>query len=105
MFRTSFRWLFAPNRNRQERLNSLSHALEHGTEEIGWGVPAAKPEGLVNEFRQYRREKRGCLSNTSRSAIISSQHDRDAAAGMHHDAGGDGDVLGHDFCSVADASA
>jgi len=65
--RTSFRSLFVTNRNRQNRLSSLSHVLEHGTEDdylqllVGWGVPAAKLEGLVNEFRQYRREKRGLV--------------------------------------------
>ena len=65
--RSSLSVLSAPNRKRAERIKALSQALEHGTEEdylellVGWGLPARNLEGLLNEFRRHRREKRGLL--------------------------------------------
>ena len=59
--------LSTPNRKRSHRLTLLAHVLEHGTEDdyvellVGWGVPARRLEGLLNEFRHHRREKRHLL--------------------------------------------
>lgn len=66
-FRTSLQALSTPNRKRAERLKLLEQTLEHGTEEdylellVGWGVPARRLEGLLNEFRRHRRVKRELL--------------------------------------------
>ena len=66
-FRTSLSILSTPNRQRAERVRLLSDVLEHGTEDdylellVGWGVPARRLEGLLNEFRRHRRVKRELL--------------------------------------------
>lgn len=55
------------NEKRDERLTALSEILEYGSEEqylellVGWGVPSVELNGLLNEFRGRRREKRGLL--------------------------------------------
>ena len=65
--RTSLHILSTPNRAHTEKAKALSHTLEHGTEEdylellVGWGVPAYNLQRLLNEFRHYRRQKRGLL--------------------------------------------
>lgn len=59
---TSFR-----NKKRDAGLTALSEILEYGSEEpymellVGWSVPTVELNGLLNEFRGRRQEKRGLL--------------------------------------------
>ena len=59
--------VFCRNQKREERLTALSEILEYGSEDqylqllVGWGVPSVELNGLLNEFRSRRREKRGLL--------------------------------------------
>jgi len=57
--------VFCRNGKRNERLAALSAILEYGSEEqylellAGWRVPSVELNGLLNEFREKRREKKG----------------------------------------------